>query len=84
MEEFIEKYIQWFPYCQKEELKKQMELDLIEIIKLPIISIAKVDVNICDHPADMRVNYRDWTVLCTKCHCIISQYDKEINPPCKL
>ena len=28
MEEFIEKYSKWFPYCEKEKLKEEMRQDL--------------------------------------------------------
>lgn len=28
MEDFIEKYSKWFPYCEKEKLKEQMRHDL--------------------------------------------------------
>jgi hypothetical protein len=59
------------------------------ILKLPTPTIKKLNIHdvslsVCEHPTDKQVDYHDWSILCTKCNCIISQFGKEINPPHKL
>ena len=50
MEKFIEKYSQWFPYCEKDKLKEEMKRDL------SVMQEKEVKKSVCDcgKPIDSR------------------------------
>lgn len=58
MEDFVEKYSKWFPYCEKDKLKEQMRQDL------RAMADAKSENAVCCASCEMFTNYKP---ACSKC-----------------
>lgn len=73
-------------YMPKYSLEKHHIVDVLNWSVGEIYNKGKevVQVVICNHPSENQVDYHDYSVLCTKCNCIIKQFGEEINPPYKL
>jgi hypothetical protein len=62
----------------------EFDKELHELKKLRVADVIKNEVAVCNHPIEKRIGWRDSSILCDECDCIIEQYGKEINPPTEI